>query len=243
MVSLGASVLTAAGARTPLPHDVRPIWIWLMILLAVLGALVGHWITGHWRGLLINDRNRISLSQLQMVSWTIIVLAAFGASVMANLAAGADDPGAAVPEDLWILMGISTTSLVGTPLVSSRKKSKTPTDEEAAIAMNTLADQGRNARALSTSGQLIGNRTMGEARWSDLFEAEEVSRAGRVDLSKVQMFYFTLILLATYAALVASALKSASVIETLPAIPESMVALLGISHAGYLTAKVLPEPE
>jgi hypothetical protein len=170
MVFLGASVLTSPGTRTQLPQDVRPLWIWLTVLLA----------------------------------------------------AGADDPGVVVPEDLWILMGISTTSLVGTPLVSSRKKSKTPTDEEAAIAMNTLADQGRDARALSTSGQLIGNRTMGEARWSDLFEAE---------------------VLATYAALVASALKSASVIEKLPVIPESMVALLGISHAGYLTAKVLPEPE
>ena len=73
------------------------------------------------------------------------------------------------------------------------------------------------------------------------------------------MFYFTLILVLTYAAMLgAMFLRNSSLfqatlllppvnlllpavpISTLPALPAGMVTLLGISNGGYLTHKVIP---
>ena len=39
-----------------------------------------------------------------------------------------------------------------------------------------------------------------DARLADLFETEEVGNAGHVDLGKIQMFFFTVVLLVSYAA-------------------------------------------
>ena len=42
----------------------RRLWAWLgtLILLTVFTTITGHGITGLWRGLLIDERNKISLS-------------------------------------------------------------------------------------------------------------------------------------------------------------------------------------
>ena len=57
---------------------VRPaalLWAWLatMALLVALTAVVGRGITGLWRGALVDDRNRLSLSRLQVLVWTVLV--------------------------------------------------------------------------------------------------------------------------------------------------------------------------
>ena len=168
------------------------IWLGVVVLLWVLIFTLGHWVTGVWRGALIDERNRISLSQTQLVLWTVLVLAGFLTAGLENVVNAINDPLAIeVPQSLWLLMGISTTTLVGSPLLSSRRKAQKASAEEEASALNTLSDLGRDASALNTSGRLIVNDNIADARWSDLFEAEEISRAGRVDMSKVQMTLFT----------------------------------------------------
>ena len=42
-------------------------WLIIMALLISFALIAGHGITGHWLGLLIDSRNKISLSRLQMV--------------------------------------------------------------------------------------------------------------------------------------------------------------------------------
>lgn len=94
-------------------------------------------------------------------------------------------------------------------------------------------------------GSLHVNNTICQARWADLFSAESVGDQRLTDLGKVQMFLITLVLLFAYAALIWAQLSAPGAdlalrllpSVSLPAVSQSMVALFGISHAGYLAAK------
>ena len=61
----------------------------------------------------------MSLSRLQLIVWTVIVLSAFGAAAIWNVhSPAATDPlKIDVAPQLWILIGIAATSAVAAPLV------------------------------------------------------------------------------------------------------------------------------
>jgi hypothetical protein len=67
-------------------------WVIALVLLGVFAAVAGQGNTGLWRGLLIDERNKISLSRLQLTLWTIVVLSGFLSAVFSNLAAGQPQP-------------------------------------------------------------------------------------------------------------------------------------------------------
>lgn len=220
-------------------------WLGTLIFLTVFTTIAGHGITGLWRGLLIDERNKISLSRLQMILWTIVVLSGFLTAALSNLALGQPNPLCiAIPTQLWVLMGISTTSLVGSPLIKTTKIAKKAKAEETKSTFNLLAEEGLDTSKLASKGQIVVNTVLKGARWSDLFKGEESSNAAQLDLSKVQMFFFTLILVLAYAAAIGSALTgTAGKIDSFPALDPGMVALLGISHAGYLVHKAVPHSQ
>jgi hypothetical protein len=282
---------------------IRPIYIWL-ILMALLTALLfvlSHAYTHRWLGLLIDERNKYSLSRLQMSLWTMIILSAFTTAVLANVqlvqlvtvtgavnppqvvqakvgtlvidvlayvglydpASGTirpdvdvsqldlaatvrdgevlyvpllDDPTSQVvvqsdevnanqvttpisvqiPSEVWLLLGISTTSLVASPLIKSQKPD-----------------------------QVVRNQSLTEAKISDLFRGEEAGNAAQLDLGKVQMFFFTIIIIGAYAIALASMFitRELSAITALPALDSGVLAMLGVSHAGYLTSKAVSKSE
>jgi hypothetical protein len=87
----------------------RPLLGWLAVgvLLLIFMAVSGHGVVGMWRGILIDNRNVISLSRFQMVLWTAIVLSAFLTAALYNIYTGIDEPLAIqVPGQMWIMMGI-----------------------------------------------------------------------------------------------------------------------------------------
>lgn len=222
------------------------LWAWLLtlILLAFFAMVAGHGIMGLWRGLLIDEQNRMSLSRLQMMLWTIVVLSGFLTAGLSNLAGGAREPlSIAIPSELWLLMGISTTSLIGSPLIKSAKKGKPANPEETDRSFSLMAVQRRIEPdkikdAMGSEGQLVYNVRPEESAVSDLFKGEETGNAAHLDLGKVQMFYFTLILVLAYAVALGTLFANAAgKIAEFPALDTGMVALLGISHAGYLTYK------
>jgi len=220
------------------------LWLWEISLLILFTLVSGHYVTGAWLGAFTNERNRISLSQTQSILWTVLILSAFLAGAHHNLDRGLLNPlEIVVPESLWMLMGISVVSLVGTPMLSSRRKSQSADPQEEATAVNILVDQGRDPSSLTMSGRLVANEYLKDARWSDLFEAEEVSRAGRIDFSKVQMTLFTIAVGIMYANAISKALGQETGFQEFPSLSETMVFLIGISHAGYLVNKVSPERE
>jgi hypothetical protein len=225
----------------------RRLWSWLgtLILLIVFTTIAGHGITGLWRGLLIDERNKVSLSRLQMILWTIVVLSGFLTAALANIAAGQASPlSIAIPAELWLLMGISTTSLVGSPLIKSTKTAKKPNEAERTSTFNLMAKEGVDTKKLASKGQIVVNTALEKARWSDLFKGEESGNAAQLDLSKVQMFFFTLILVIAYGAAIGTAFTgTAPKFDSFPALHSGMVALLGISHGGYLVHKAVPHSQ
>lgn len=223
------------------------VWSWLgtLLLLTVFTTIAGHGITGLWRGLLIDDRNKISLSRLQMILWTIVVLSGFLTAALSNLASAQTSPlSIAIPKELWLLMGISTTSLVGSPLIKSTKTAKKPNEAERTSTFNLMAKEGADTKKLASKGQIVVNTTLEKARWSDLFKGEESGNAAQLDLSKVQMFFFTLILVIAYAAAIGTAFTGTELkIDSFPVLHSGMVTLLGISHGGYLVHKAVPHSQ
>ncbi|MEA2032370.1 MAG: hypothetical protein U9N41_02165 [Euryarchaeota archaeon] len=239
------------GKLNVYPPSIRILYAWLafLILLIAFAVIAGHGVTGMWWGLLIDERNKISLSRLQMILWTVIILSGFLTVALANIAAGIDEPlSISIPEELWLLMGISTASLVGSPLILSTKKVKEPKKEEQDQTINSMAaEEGVSPKNLKSKvtnkGQVIVNKDPKDARLSDLFKGEETGNAAQLDLGKIQMFYFTLIIVLAYAVALGDLLCGTGKIDAFPVLSASMVALLGISHAGYLTNKAIPHSQ
>ncbi len=94
----------------------------------------------------------------------------------------------------------------------------------------------------SRKGDIHVNDSLDQAEWSDLLRGELVSNYRVADPAKMQMFFLTIILVFTYGVMIWGLLnaeptwQSAATVE-MPAFSDSMVALLGISHAGYLLVK------
>jgi hypothetical protein len=296
-------ILTIAVVVVAFSQAIRPIVIWV-ILLALLTALllvISHAYTHRWLGFLIDERNKYSLSRLQMALWTMIILSAFLAAVLSNLhlvqivtvtgavnppqvvfapvgtlvidvlaQVGIYDPEAEtisqevdvsqldlsatvhdgqviyvplqgevipqtevqsdepdpdeittpisvqIPSEVWVLLGISTTSLVVAPLIKSQSQER-----------------------------IVKNQSATEAKVSDLFRGEQIGDFTQIDLGKVQMFFFTAIVVGAYAVALASMFitRELSAITSLPALDSGVIAMLGVSHAGYLTNKAVPKDE
>lgn len=213
--------------------DLPPQLGWLIdvVVLTAVMAGIGFVLRGHPLGILIDERNKVSLSRLQTALWTVIVLTAFAAIGLSRVAQDRiDDPLAvAIPEQLLWAIGITATALVGTPLIRKLK-------------------EGDKARVSRASGFVIGtivyNATLSQAKWTDIFDSEETGNEGVVDLGKVQMFYFTAIAAIVYALAVIQLLAGTEPRDMtgLPALSEGMVALLGLPNGAYLVKKAVPAP-
>lgn len=232
------------GILVPLEYRVW-VWVGTLAFLALFAAIAGHGVTGCWRGPLIDERNKISLSRLQATLWTLLILATLLAAALTNIRNGQANPlDIAIPTGLWILMGISATSLVGSPLVLSNKKNRSANDDQTKRTLALLDKQNVNVDQVINVGQVIANVNPKNARWADLFIGEETGNAAHFDLGKIQMFYFTLILFLVYAVAVAILfLGPVKIIRAFPDMDASILTLLSISHATYLTNKAIPHSD
>lgn len=244
--TLSLFVLIAAIALIifMMPFQLRlESWLGAMVLLAAITLICSHGITGYWRGLLIDQRNCLSLSRLQTSLWTLVIFSAFLSVVLFNVRDGENNPLLliSIPIGLWVLMGISATSLVGTPLIHNVKQNQDGNEDETNDTLGQLANQSVNVDAYTTDGRLLVKKSPANAKWSDLFRGEEVGNADQIDLGKTQLFYFTIILVLVYIVTLGYLFASqAKVINGFPDLNEGTLTLLGISHATYLTNKAVP---
>lgn len=217
VVAAGVALPWAAGRGGGYAEARTAAWLADLALLGALAVVIGHGLTGLARGVFVDERNKLSLSRVQLFLWTVVVLSAYLAAALANAGLGAAEPLAVtVPEPLWLAMGVSTTSLVASPLVLHRAKGH-------AVALNA---------------------TPASSRWTDLVRAEERGFVDVVDLGKLQLLLVTIVLVVAYAVVVGRAfLDDRQVVGTLPRIDDAFVIMLGISHAGYLAKKTVPRPE
>ena len=219
---------------------------WNLVLVTILMFsmmwVLGRSITHRPLGVLINDRNLMSLSRFQMAVWTVVILAAYFTYVFMRIKGGVPDAlDVALDWHLWALLGISTTSLVGTPLILGAKMDRVPdpsvTPKTAAALNEPTQDVAANKQ-----GTLYANASMKDACLTDMFQGDELANTAHIDLAKVQMFYFTVIAAVCFFVMVFKVVLSGDPVDgasfkQLPMLPDGLVAILSISHAGYLTSK------
>lgn len=201
------------------------ISFWLVSAAALVGVamLLGAWTQKSVLGILIDDRGRYSLTKLQLVLWSIVVISLVAGVALGRLVGGA--AGAAlefeIPRALLAVMGISAGSTV------------------AAVTIKTAQD--------ATSGERVAASGEGDPpRFSQIFLQDTGPCADKVvDVSKYQNFWITLIVVVSYVALAAADIlkhASAADMRALPGFSDAVLVLLGISHGGYLAGKI-PTPD
>jgi hypothetical protein len=222
-------------------------WAFILFMISTTFLLIvlGLTLVGRAAGVLIDSQNRMSLSRLQTVIWTVIVLSAFGAAALSNMSGDWRKPGyspkpldIAVPRELWIIMGISIASLVGTPLILGTKQGTGADGRQLEQTIRQLDDP-----CAVNDGQLLKKKCPECAGWQDLFQGQEVGNASDLDLSKVQMLFFTFILVVAYVVAIFSHFAEPGPITRLPVLSEGAVALLAISHAGHLLGQGAPNSQ
>ena len=252
VLKLAAILAGIVAAGLIIPPSLRVAsWFIVLGLMTMFVVTAGKSVTGLSRGFLIDSRNKMSLSRFQMLVWTLVVLSGYLTAALSNVRAGVEDPLAiAIPESLWILMGISMVSLIGSPLLLSDKARRLPDEDE---FLRTIANMHHDERGCiegctldggleaESASLVVRKRAQADATWTDLFRGEETGNAAHMDLAKIQMFFFTFVLVLAYAAALARIFSARSgVVNEFPVLHAGMTAVLGISHTGYLAGKALP---
>lgn len=235
--SVGAMALLAMWAP---PKTAPNLFLWeLGLMLLALGA-VGQALNGRWIGAAIDARNRVSLSKLQMLLWTVLVVcslltvATYRIHDMAIPAAKALV--ITLPPELLFAMGISAASFVATPALLSLKAAETPTEEALATTRAARGDD-----VVEYEGKVDRRSSPAGASLTDIFRGDEVGNNLSLDVSKVQQLAISLLLLGIYAGMVYRELGLHPTMSDLPKLQESLVQLMGISHASYLAYKAAPK--
>jgi hypothetical protein len=193
--------------------------VWWLVSLVVLLFLAG-WVGKQTKngqgilGVLIDVRGRYSLTHLQIVLWTIVILSSVLGVLVSN---GFDTKDFQIPVQLLGLMGISAGSGI---LATGVKASK---------------DTGTQAKKVARKGRFTlsdGEPETITPHFAQVWLEEEGDQADKVvSITKYQNFIFTLVILCVY---VTMAWKSGK----LPTLPDNVVWLIGISHAGYVGGKI-----
>lgn len=189
---------------------------------------VGIRIKGGIFDILIDSREKINLFQFQLTLWTWMFVSSFLATAFARKTVEVE-----LAPELWALMGISVKSTAGAVIVKGAKSGTKPD-------ASRVKEQSMK---LNRSGVLKTNSATSEARLIDMFKGEEITDADYVDISKVQMFFFTIVVWLGYIFMLLAKpiLPNAEGIVIYPTLTASMITMIGISHAGYLTIKAAPK--
>lgn len=236
----------------------------LAILMLILSAGIALKATP--AGAIIDERNRVSLSRLQQLCWTVVlfggftILGIFNISLLADFARDlgqvqalvdvteSDQPAPgffslfpSMDPTLWAVLGVTVA-------VSPYLSARILTEKE--VPAGAQADP----RRLQVRTDPIDRRDApAEARWADLFKGEGKANAGHVDVSRLQHLVITTLLLGGYivllveyvrtldaTAILMAIMTGAPVFASMPPVDATFVGLLALSHAGYLAFKAMP---
>jgi len=218
-------------------------WAICAAILGVCFAGLGVAVRQDWLGILIDKRNKISLSHVQVVLWTWLLVSAMAAAVLVT---GRID--FTMNPHLYALMGITIGSLSGTVIVKGTKAGQVPheyfqTPTAPADLSPGVAGKSNPLAAPDRMGVLNAGPKGGH-QWADMVKGDEYIDRHTVDIGKVQMLLFTLLAVGGYGLAVwhyGTGFTPGGKAFTFPDLSEAMVTLLGISHAGYLTTKATPK--
>jgi hypothetical protein len=204
-------------------NNVYTAWLVAAAVLVFVAGILGIG-RGGWFGVLIDSRGRYSLTQLQLVLWTLVAVPLIAGVFWGRLLDGhpQDALSFSIPANLLLVIGISA----GSAAVSTATKAYKDGTAGSSVSVSVPGSSNKSERPF----------------FAQVFLLEEGAMADRaVDIAKFQQFWITLILVAAYIALAIGDfgnLGEASRIGALPDFSQQMVILLGISHVGYLAGKL-----
>ncbi|MGB8308863.1 MAG: hypothetical protein WCE65_03405 [Methanoregula sp.] len=235
-----------------------PVWsAWgaAIVILLIFIFVLGSFVLCRLMGIFINERNCMDLSRLQIVCWTVLVISAYLVILFIRFlnAATITDPfNITIDWHLWALLGLSASSAVGAPVIASAKAAKDPAPLQQITADGPRIDTSRypapvtkaaaafsrtEAEVAATgSGVLYGKAAPADARFTDIFQGDELNNAMYVDVHKTQMFLFTVIAIVGYGALILNMFLTTTNPASLglPAVSDGLVAILAVSQATFL---------
>jgi hypothetical protein len=219
-------------------------WLVVLVLIVLFFYFTGKALTGRGFGILINDRNLMSLSRLQLIIWTALIVSGFFVIAMVRIkSADVDQPlSIGIDWQLWTLLGISAASFVGTPLIYGNKMSEEPKDPEKVETKTASQFAGETAQqvAANRQGILYANTSVADARFTDMFQGDELVNTHLVDVAKLQMFFFTVTVAVAYGVQLYQLIAYGDLKQSdihLPELQPGLLALMGVSHASYLGSK------
>ena len=199
--------------------------------MVIIAAYAGWRIAGTPWALFIDTRDTWSLTKFQLGLWTFAIIPVLIAFVLSR---ATKDPATAwdisVPGELWAVMGIALGSSSLSIAIKSQKNGD-PTDADAA--------------ALAAGDRILTRVSASKARFFDMLTYDEGAAAlKRIDVTKFQAFVFTIALVTTFlwnALWLFAKAKSPVELSAIPGFNQTAVGVLGVSHAGYLVAKAIPQ--
>ncbi|MFZ2005681.1 MAG: hypothetical protein WB697_18210 [Stellaceae bacterium] len=217
LVNIAAGIVsTAEWFGGPLPKGPCALAAWFITIVLLMGCFV---VVGRippvvdWRGVLIDQRNRISLSRTQLVLWTLLVVSAIITEGTLNaIWVEANPLDLQIPSQLWILLGMSSGSAVAAPVVLGIKA---------------------DANTLSTNA-------LDQHAWRDMFYGDDTGNDDQVDFSKVQQFFFTGVLVMVYGVQLAMIMLGQPKLF-FPTLDNGFIGLMAVSQVAYIAYKALPQ--
>jgi hypothetical protein len=218
-----------------------PLSPWLVELGIVFLLLLslGLSFKGYPFGVLVDARNRISLSRLQIVLWTLLFVATFLVLYVWNVGhASTSSSGLEtalafkVPSTIWLLMGISGASAVGAPLILSSKSDPGPAAPTPPVPQDPTK---------YLDGIVVKRRLGAKPQWSDVLLGDEAGNDDAIDISKLQQLMLSLVAIVAYAYAIGRCMTAAKsgVVSALPDMDGGFIALIAASHATYLGYKAV----
>jgi len=250
---VGAALLAACSAwiasESYVPSGTATIllWQWGAVLLSMLimATWAGYLANGRWIGVLIDERNRISLARLQWLLWFLLLFSAYFTGAVWDTAFG-DLP--VVETNLFMVIGITTGSAVISNVVVQNKKADTSPTPNAVPPAPTPGVPMTAATAVDPGAHRMGkadvNASPADASFEDLYLGEDATNRQSVDASRLQKLIITFLLVTVYFEMLWSAFVDASATYhafSMPIVGTNFLGMLGASHAAYLIAKASPK--
>jgi hypothetical protein len=248
IVLLGACSAWIAS-ESFVPGGLRTIlviqWGAVLLTLLLMAGWAGYLANGRFIGVLIDDRNRISLGRLQWLLWFLVLFSAYFTGAVWDVSYS-DLP--AVEPNLFALIGLSTGSAMLSSVVVDNKKvdqSPTPNAVPPAPTPGVVPPAGAAAPTADANraGKADVNASPADASFADLYLGEEVTNRQSVDASRLQKLVVTILLVAVYCQMLWSAFIDAASghVFSMPIVGTNFLGLLGVSHAAYLLSKASPK--